>query len=137
MSSYYYVRPAIQRSLCFHLGDEDGKPLEAGCAAPTSSASFDVSNTSFGIQKFPVGSKVAPRANTAALIGEQVNKENQTKHHPKPMVVTNPKCLPLVVSPIVELGWIKPSCTPVLLSNTVEKLNEYTGKKKDLTRRNL
>ena len=62
MSSYYHVRPTIQRSLCFHLGDEDGKPLEAGCAAPTSSASFDVSNTSFGIQRFPV----APRANTAA-----------------------------------------------------------------------
>lgn len=60
--------------LFFHLGDEDGKPLEVARDAPISSASFDVSNTSLGMQEeFPVGSKVAPRAKTAALIGTQVN----------------------------------------------------------------
>lgn len=90
------VKLAIKRGLffkraAFHLGDEDGKPLEVGRAAPVSAISFDVSNTSFGIQKFPVESKVAPRAKTAALIGAQVNNENPTKHHPTPKGFSNQK----------------------------------------------
>lgn len=127
----------IQRSLCFHLGDEDGKPLEAGCAAPTSSASFDVSNTSFGIQRFPIGSKVAPRANTAAFIRVQVNKENQPKHHPKPMVVTNPKCVTICG---VSNSRARLDQAVIYTGSTVKhgwdaKEYEYTEKKKDLTRR--
>lgn len=87
MSSYIKLtiqKEPFSKKAVFHLGDRDGKPLEVGRAAPISSASFDVSNTSFGIQTFPVGSRVAPRAKTAALIRAQVNKENPTKHHQKP-----------------------------------------------------